>query len=163
TLACAAALNLGIMAVALRHREVAPPIAATAEKIAAAAGDRRLHRFLLILALGTGLSSFIYEIGWIRLLSLILGSATHSFEVMLSAFVFGLALGGLWVRRRMDAFKSPELVLALVQVLMGIAAIATLPLYRIAVQAMGWLLEDREHTEAMWLAFNALRYSLCLL
>src|SRR5690606_30473740 len=33
TLACAAALNLGIMAVALRHREVAPPIAATAEKI----------------------------------------------------------------------------------------------------------------------------------
>ncbi|MEZ4453714.1 MAG: hypothetical protein R3B09_29940 [Nannocystaceae bacterium] len=163
TLACAAALNLLIMAVTVRRRGAEAPIAASPAVSAPAPADRALHRFLLILALGTGLSSFIYEIGWIRLLSMVLGSATHSFEVMLSAFVFGLALGGLWVRRRMDAFPRPELVLALVQVLMGIAAIATLPLYRFAVQAMGWLLVDRAHTEAMWFAFNALRYCVCLL
>ena len=64
----------------------------------------------------------MYEISWIRLLSMILGSATRSFEVMLSAFVFGLALGGLWVRKRMDTYKRPILVLALVQVSMGLAA-----------------------------------------
>ena len=161
-LAVAGALNLAIMVVALRHRGEAPPIT---DGIAAE-GPRppsALVTLLLVVAFGTGLSSFMYEIGWIRLLSLIIGSATHSFEVMLSAFVLGLALGGVWVRRRMDAFRSPELVLGLVQVVMGIAAVATLPLYRLAVQTMGWLLAPDEHTESMWLAFNLLRYLLCLL
>ena len=44
---------------------------------------------------GTAIASFIYEIGWIRMLALVLGSATHSFELMLSAFILGLALGAL--------------------------------------------------------------------
>ena len=130
----------------------------------------------LAVAFGTGLSSFLYEVGWIRLLSMILGSATHSFEVMLSAFVFGLALGGFWVRKRMDRFKRPELVLAVVQIVMGVSAIATLPAYLLAVKAMGWMMGDSilEHTEfltgesgyrtvTLWYVFNILRYLLCLL
>ena len=44
----------------------------------------------------------MYELGWIRMLSLVLGSSTHSFELMLSAFIFGLAFGGLYVRRRIE-------------------------------------------------------------
>ncbi|MCB9701155.1 MAG: spermidine synthase [Myxococcales bacterium] len=172
TLAVAGAINLGIMALALRHRGEAPPITAEAPAIAAADGDgagsgeagpRRLVLLLLALALGTGLSSFMYEIGWIRLLSLIIGSATHSFEVMLSAFVFGLAVGGLWVRRRMDAFREPEMILGLVQILMGIAAIATLPLYRLGIQVLGVLMSPETHTVGMWYAFNGLRYVICLL
>jgi spermidine synthase len=121
-----------------------------------------LVRLLLVVSFGTGLSSFMYEIGWIRLLSMIIGSATHSFEVMLSAFVFGLAVGGLWVRGKMDRFRNPEIVLGFVQILMGVAAVATLPLYGIAVQAMGWLMAGEVRTENTWLAFNALRYGLCL-
>jgi spermidine synthase len=161
-LAVAGALNLVIMALALRHRGEAPPI----EAQPLAAGDeapRRLLRLLLAVAIGTGLSSFMYEIAWIRLLSLIIGSATRSFEVMLSAFVFGLALGGLWVRRRADRLRSPELMLGLVQVVMGIAAIATMPLYRSAVASMGWLLAPDERTAAAWIGFNLLRYLICLL
>ena len=41
----------------------------------------------------TGLTSFIYEIVWIRLLSLLMGSSSHSFDQMLSAFILGLAIG----------------------------------------------------------------------
>jgi len=48
-----------------------------------------------VVAFFTGMASFIYEIGWIRMLSLVLGASTHSFELMLAAFIFGLALGGL--------------------------------------------------------------------
>src|SRR5688572_10505889 len=47
---------------------------------------------LLAVAFFTGLASFIYEILWIRMLSLVLGSSTHSFELMLSTFILGLAL-----------------------------------------------------------------------
>ena len=62
-----------------------------------------LARVLLLVAFGTAVASFVYEIAWVRMLSLVLGSATHSFELMLSAFILGLALGALWVRRRARA------------------------------------------------------------
>lgn len=165
TLACAAALNIAIAVVALLQRGEHAPIAAAAEPTADTNLAKRragLVRLLLLVSFGTGLSSFMYEIGWIRLLSMIIGSATHSFEVMLSAFVFGLAAGGLWVRGKMDRFRRPELVLGFVQILMGVAAVATLPLYALAVQAMGGLMVGDVRTEGTWLAFNALRYALCL-
>ena len=41
-------------------------------------------RALLAVAFFTGLASFVYEIGWIRMLTLVLGASTHSFELMLS-------------------------------------------------------------------------------
>src|SRR5665647_1334966 len=50
-------------------------------------GKASLGRVLLAVAFGTAVSSFIYEIAWVRMLSLVLGSATHSFELMLSAFI----------------------------------------------------------------------------
>ncbi|MCY1055943.1 hypothetical protein [Nannocystis sp. SCPEA4] len=162
TLACAAGLNVLIGLIALAHKKQHAPIT---EDTSVSAGTDDLVKLLLLVAFGTGLSSFMYEIGWIRLLSMIIGSATHSFEVMLSAFVFGLAIGGLWVRKRMDKFKRPELVLGIVQLIMGVAAIATLPAYQWAVEAIGWLLVDSQgtRTESLWLQFNVLRYALCLL
>jgi len=164
TLAVAAALNIVIALIAFGQRGQHAPIVADAEKIDSAGGDA-LVRLLLLVAFGTGLSSFMYEIGWIRLLSMIIGSATHSFEVMLSAFVFGLAVGGLWVRGRMDKFRRPEFVLGVVQLIMGIAAVATLPAYRWAVGGVGWLLSGTENvrTDDLWLQFNLMRYGLCLL
>src|SRR5258708_16115647 len=54
-------------------------------------------RLFLAVALLTGAASFAFEIGWIRMLSLVLGSSTHSFELMLSAFILGLACVGYCV------------------------------------------------------------------
>ncbi|TPV94279.1 MAG: hypothetical protein B7733_16130 [Myxococcales bacterium FL481] len=114
------------------------------------------------LAGGTGLASFIYEVGWMRLLATILGSATHSFEVMLSAFVLGLALGGWFIRRRIDRLTQPAVVLAGVQLVMGMLAVATLPLYRLAAAGIGAVFYQDERTYEMWLAFNFMRYVVCL-
>lgn len=164
-LAVAAAINLLIGAFAFSQRARHAPIAADPVKVEASGGGG-LVRLLLLVSFGTGLSSFMYEIGWIRLLSMIIGSATHSFEVMLSAFVFGLAAGGLWVRKRMDRFRRPEFVLGVVQLVMGLAAVVTLPAYRWAVEAIGWLLSSEgelARTDALWVQFNLLRYALCLL
>ena len=54
------------------------------------------------------------------MLSLVLGASTHSFELMLSTFILGLALGGLAVRRLVDRAASPERLLGWVQVAMGL-------------------------------------------
>jgi spermidine synthase len=165
TLMVGAGINIAIMLVALRDRTTTAPITDRTESLTTdTQGRTPLVVLFLAVAFGTGLSSFMYEIGWIRLLSMILGSATHSFEVMLSAFILGLALGGLWVRKRMDKFRHPELVLGIVQLVMGLSAIATLPAYWIAVQAMGGLLAgDGDRTIELWYLFNILRYLLCLL
>jgi predicted membrane-bound spermidine synthase len=159
-LAVAAAINFGIMLVAIRDRRPLPPIERSAEEGARPSG---LALVMLTVAFGTGLASFMYEVGWVRLLSMVLGSATRSFEIMLSAFVLGLALGGLWIRRRMDRYQRPELVLAVVQLLMGAAAVATLPLYRLAVLGMGAIVGQGEPSLGLWVAYNVGRYGLCLL
>ncbi len=174
-LVVAGVLNLVIMGLALLER--APTTALIPRVAEATAPDSRSTptsppsdlqpwvALLLCVAFGTGLSSFIYEIAWIRLLSMVIGSATHSFEVMLSAFVLGLALGSGYVRRRIDRFKRPAFVLAMVQVVMGFSAVVTIPAYQLAVQLLGALLESEWglRTEGGWIAFNALRYLICLL
>src|SRR5262249_20355962 len=88
-----------------------------------------VQRTLLIVAGGMAVVSFIYEISCVRLLSLVLGSATPSFELMLSSFILGLALGASWIRRRADRLRDPIRTLAIVQWIMGALALATVPLY----------------------------------
>jgi spermidine synthase len=109
---------------------------------------------LLAIAFFTGLASFIYEISWIRMLSLVLGASTHSFELMLSTFILGLALGGLAVRRRVDASAEPLRLLAWVQVAMGLAAAATLPVYDFTFSLMETLLKGLARSETGYALFN---------
>ena len=149
TLLAAACLNLAIALVVwllarpARHE----PVRETPD------AETGLH-LLLAVAFFTGLASFIYEISWIRMLSLVLGASTHSFEVMLATFIFGLAMGGLAVRRRVDASAEPVRLLAWVQVAMGLAAAATLPVYDSTFGLMEALLKGLARTDAGYLLFN---------
>ena len=109
---------------------------------------------LLAIALFTGLASFVYEISWIRMLSLVLGASTHSFEIMLATFIFGLAAGGFAVRRRVDTVAEPIRLLAWVQVAMGLAAAATLPVYDVTFGLMESLLKGLARSDTGYLLFN---------
>ena len=122
----------------------------------------RLWRILLAVAFLTAVSSFMYEIAWIRMLSLVLGSATHSFELMLSAFILGLALGALWARGRADRFHDPLRALGVVQWLMGFAALATMPLYLESFDWMVRLMAALDRTPEGYALFSLARYGLCL-
>ncbi|HSQ03541.1 MAG TPA: fused MFS/spermidine synthase, partial [Burkholderiales bacterium] len=115
---------------------------------------------LLIVAALTGLSSFIYEIGWIRMLSLVMGSSTHAFELMLSAFILGLAIGGLWIRRRIDRIASPVTFLGYVQIVMGLSALATLPLYNGSFTVMQWLMSALPRTGAGYADLNLASHAI---
>jgi spermidine synthase len=112
------------------------------------------YRFMLLAAGLTGLSSFMYEIGWIRMLSLALGSSLHAFELMLASFIGGLALGGLYVRGRLDRSPNPVRYVGYVQVLMGVAALATLPLYDHAFVAVGGLMKTLAPSASGYFFYN---------
>jgi len=122
-----------------------------------------LRRLLLWTALGTAVASFIYEIAWLRMLALALSSATHAFELMLSAFILGLALGALWIRSRADRLAHPLRTLALVQLAMGTLALATVPVYFQAFHWTGVAIQTFARTEPGYVGFNIVRYGLCLL
>ncbi len=113
-------------------------------------------RWLTLAACLTGAASFMYELGWIRMLSLVLGSSTHSFELMLSAFIFGLAFGGLYVRRRIERIADPVAYVAGVMVLMGVLAALTLPGYNQTFEFMAWFLRTFARTPASYVGFNAI-------
>jgi hypothetical protein len=96
------------------------------------------------------------------MLSLVLGSATHSFELMLSAFISGLAFGSFWVRGRADTLADPLRTLGLVQWVMGVLALATLPIY---LSSFGWtasLLHVFARSEGGYVGFTLARYAICL-
>ena len=166
TVQTAGLLNIAVGAAVLtlaRRFPIAGDRVETVPDKDAAPASVRLPRLLLGVAFGTAVASFIYEIGWLRMLALVLGGATHSFEIMLSAFILGLALGAFWVRRRIDRWKQPLLVLGAVQCAMGFAAILTLPLYG---QSFSWtaaLLQNIERTELGYLWFSLAKYGTSLL
>ncbi|MGA2862060.1 MAG: spermidine synthase [Steroidobacteraceae bacterium] len=144
-------------------RGQAEPAAAPQTASAPFSGKDKLARWFTVAAFLTGAASFMYELGWIRMLSLVLGSSTHSFELMLSAFIFGLAFGGLYVRRRIERIADPVAYLAYVMIAMGTLAALTLPAYNLTFDFMAWFLGTSAHTASGYVAFNAISQSIAAL
>ena len=167
TIKAAGALNLALAAIVWFIAAGRDPDPAGA---AAAALARRVEardvdapwRLLLVVAALTGMASFIYEVAWIRMLTLVLGAATHSFELMLSAFILGLACGGYWVRGRIDRAASPLAFLGIVQIVMGLLALATLPLYGAAFDLMALVIRGTAKTDAGYGIFLAASHGIAL-
>jgi spermidine synthase len=161
TLAAAAVINLAVAAaVVLVPRP--PVVAPIGNGPGTLNGERNASQLLLAIAALTGLSSFMYEIGWIRMLSLVLGSSTHAFELMLSAFILGIALGGLWIRKRIDAASDAIRLLAFAQVAMGLAALSTLPVYATTFSVMQAALGALAQNEGGYVVFNVVSHAICL-
>ena len=163
TLLTAGLMNIAVALIAWAIAKGGEGIPYVARRVTnESAQGESLRRWLIVVAVLTGLSSFIYEIIWIRMLALVVGASTHAFELMLAAFIFGLAMGGLWVRKRIDRFGDLIRTLAIVQVLMGVAAVATLALYDGMFDFMGWLLGVLRRGESGYVVYNVANHVLAL-
>jgi len=156
------ALALLVWSVVRRQTEPAPTPQIAPAPAPFTAADA-LARWFVIAAFLTGAASFMYEVGWIRMLSLVLGSSTHSFELMLSAFIFGLAFGGLYVRKRIAQISDPAAYIGKVMVVMGVLAALTLPAYNVAFDFMAWCLGTFTRTASGYVAFNVISQSIAAL
>lgn len=121
-------------------------------------------RLILLVAGFTGFASFIYEIAWIRMLNLVFGTTVHSFEIMLSSFILGLALGGLWIRKRIDNIQNIAKYLGVIQIFMAIMAILTMPLY---IESFTWVAEILQNvlrnTDTGYTFYNILTATMAIL
>ena len=152
-------LVLAALVLALAREREPPPVPA-ARTPGASLSNRPLVVLLLLAAFVTGAASFIYEITWIRMLSLVLGASFQAFELMLSAFITGLALGGLWIRNRIDRIENPLRFGGLIQVAMGLAALATVYAYHLSFDWMEWALRVLRHDDAAYPVFNLFSHAL---
>lgn len=118
----AVALNVAIAAAALA---LARGKSGAVEPVLAPEPPPR--RLALAVSALAGFSSLVYEVAWTRSLVLSLGSTVYAFTLILTAFILGLAVGSAVSSRLLRFVKAPEAVLAAIQALIGLAAVAALP------------------------------------
>lgn len=142
TVYVAAAVNLVVALVILvvdrlRDDEFAGAAAASAtaetasqEATAAATTSPSWVNWLLLVSFGlSGFASLVYENAWTRSLTLVIGSSIYSFTTMLVTFLIGLALGGFIYARFLGEREARLSLFGLVELWVGLAALATIPLF----------------------------------
>jgi Predicted spermidine synthase with an N-terminal membrane domain len=109
----------------------------------------------------TGLTSFVYEIVWIRLLSLLMGSSSHSFDQMLSAFILGLSIGSAVSGKLLK--KDSLVVLSLAQIFMAFFALCTLYFHQPFWMMMNEANQIFNSTNDCYVCWSIFKYVLSLL
>src|SRR3954469_7660912 len=104
---------------AMALHDLAPPTGPIAR--------RRSLPVLLLLFVGSGCAALIYEIVWLQLLQLVIGSTAVSLGVLLGTFMGGMCAGSLLLPRLVPARRHPLRVYALLE--LGIGAIGLMVLF----------------------------------
>lgn len=163
TIQVGAMFNLAIAIIAWLLSAGREPSAPAAAAPSSTPRDQAGLRLMVTAAFITGATSFVYEIGWVRMLNLALGTTLHSFELMLTAFIAGLAFGGLWIRKRIDAYREPVAVGGYVQVLMGIAALASLFFYTRSFGWVEWFIHALAQNPGGYALYNVVTAAIAIL
>ncbi len=127
----AAAANLAAAVVARRlsaRRATAAP--ATLERTEAHS-PRVGPRFaaLLLVFAASGAGALVFEVVWTRILSLVLGSSTQAFTIMLTTFLTGLALGSAFATKLLPRIRKPFFAFAMVELGAGATALLGVTLF----------------------------------
>jgi spermidine synthase len=143
TILTAGLLNVTLALVVWLLTKRLPSVAAipTASLPAADSASRKIVRTVLLLAFATGAASFIYEITWIRMLTLGLGASTHSFEVMLAAFILAMSLGAFWFRNRIATLRNDLGWLAGLLIAKAFLAVYAVWIYSDVLDFMQWTMQ----------------------
>jgi spermidine synthase len=103
-------------------------------------------RWPVLLLLGSGAASLVYQLLWIKQLSLIVGVEMYAVTIAVSAFFGGLAIGGAWLGSKADRLEQPlrfyawlESAVALLAVAATLALAHSAALFARWENHIGWL------------------------
>lgn len=126
--------------------------------VQAAAGTRTQQGAGLWAAAGllfaSGMAALIFQIVWIKQLSLIVGVEVHAIAVAVSAFFLGLAAGSAWLGRMADRSLQPLRLYAGIE--LGVAALALAVTWALAHGAPAFVRVEQALPWLAWLAVMAL-------
>ena len=86
---------------------------------------RWLLPLLLLLFFGSGVCALIYQVMWLRLLSLVFGVTVYAASTVLAGFMAGLGVGSLIAGRYASRLARPLAVFGIAEALVGITAFGT--------------------------------------
>ncbi|GIW11222.1 MAG: spermidine synthase [Dehalococcoidia bacterium] len=87
---------------------------------------------IAIFFLASGASGLIYQVAWVRILSLIFGVTTQAVSAVLAGFMLGLAVGSYLAGRLADRVRTPLLAYGVIELGIGASGLLT-------PWAFGWL------------------------
>jgi len=107
-----------------------PPSRAKQEPVGSieSASSGKTWTLLLFALFLSGLTSFAYEIYWMRSLVFLLGNSTYALTTMLTAFIAGIALGGYLARLVVDRVVDRVALFGWIQVFIAVSSAVALPL-----------------------------------
>lgn len=101
-----------------------PP--AKSDSLRPVGADRPFLPLLVLLFVGSGCAALIYEVVWLQMLSLIVGSSAISLGVVLGTFMGGMCAGSLLLSRYVSRREHPLRVYAKLEAGIGVAGIVLL-------------------------------------
>ena len=117
-------------------------------------GVGKQARQLVLWAIGiSGFCALAYEVLWTRILVFFLGSTTYAFATMLAAFLFGIALGSMVLARWVDRIKQPVTTFGIVQLGIGLFALALMPAFE-RLYGMTYALQSTFGGSRFWAFFS---------
>lgn len=87
----------------------------------------------------SGAAALVYQVLWIKQLSLVVGVEVYAITTGISAFFAGLALGGWLFGRRADRLQQPVLLYAGLEVLVAMLGVGATVAMSLAANAFAWL------------------------
>jgi len=88
-------------------------------------------KWILILFGLSGMAALVYEVTWIRPLSLVFGNTTYAVSTIIASFIFGLAMGSWIAGKYTDRIKSPMKYFGFTQLGIGFYGILLLGVFTI--------------------------------
>lgn len=127
TIAVAATLNIivGVIAIVLQRRAQSQFALGEKIEIAESVAKDDDRRFWFFAALVSGFVTIGTQVSWTRVLTMIIGSSTYAFSIVVALFLIGLAIGA-WIVARKD--RSPRLrsTILVVEVLTALSLLLSL-------------------------------------
>jgi len=84
--------------------------------------ERGVHWAVLVLFFLSGACGLVYEVVWMRMLTLVFGATAFATAAILASFFAGLALGSLWFGKAADRARNPLALYAFLEAGVGVFA-----------------------------------------
>ena len=89
-----------------------------------------MNKKLLLILFGiSGMTALIYEMIWIRPLTLVFGTTMYAVSTIVASFILGLAIGSWIAGRFTDRLQNPLKYYAFIQIAVGFFGILLLPVF----------------------------------
>ena len=131
TIVIAAAINLivGVVAIGSQRNSIEP------SSVKSVVEDTDKNGFWLFAALASGFVTISTQVSWTRILTMVIGSSTYAFSIVVALFLIGLA-GGAWFIGRKDVSAKVRRTLMVVELVTAVSLFISL----FVVNWLPWLL-----------------------